>query len=209
MELFLNDIFLSFQGETSRTGFPSLFIRLAGCNLNCSYCDTPEAKIKKKKVHVKELLSKIKSYQPFDHLTITGGEPLQQKNIYLLFTALLKEKNKIQLETNGSFSLEKVPKEIIKIVDIKTPSSTEESSFLFENLNYLSHNDEIKFVLVDNKDYLFAKKFIKKFLANYKGVINFSPVRGKFDPKILAQKILKDNLLVRLNLQLHKIIEIK
>jgi len=204
VDLFIHKIFFSLQGESSLSGFPSVFIRLAGCNLRCAYCDTKEAYEQNHKMSIVSIIEQVSHYQGSDHLTITGGEPLWQKNVYLLFEELLKKDYKIQLETNGSLNLKRVPEVIRKIVDVKTPSSQERDSFLLENLDYLTKNDEIKFVIATKEDYIFSKNFIKKHLTKTETIINFSPVEQLIDPVKLAKMILEDKLKVRLNLQMHK-----
>jgi 7-carboxy-7-deazaguanine synthase len=208
MNLIVNEIFYSIQGETSRAGFTSLFIRLAGCNLQCSYCDTVYARSisSGKEMLIEDIIEKAKSYTYFDHITITGGEPLMQPESIYLMKTLVKNGYDVQLETNGSLSLKDVPGKVRKIADVKTPSSGHASSFLMDNLNYLKKPDELKFVILDTKDYRFSVEFIKNNFKDKDIVINFSPVFGAFSENKLAELILVDRLPVRLNLQLHKIL---
>ena len=208
MNLNVNEIFYSIQGETTKAGFPSLFIRLAGCNLKCSYCDTVYARSSSsgKEMTIGSILQECVKYDQIDHITITGGEPLVQPNVIHLMKELIKKGYSVQLETNGSISLKDIPSEIKKIVDIKTPASGEGSSFLFENLNYLKKPDELKFVILDIEDYKYSVDFIKKNLQSRDIVINFSPVFESLSGAKLAELILIDRLPVRLNLQLHKIL---
>lgn len=205
MILLVNEIFRSIQGETTTAGFPSLFIRLTGCNLNCTYCDTNYARTSGLEMTIDEILAKA-DFNGINHITITGGEPLIQDNSIDLMQKLLDLNYSVQLETNGTISLRNVPGGIRKIVDIKTPSSGEAESFLMENLLYLDGSDEIKFVLSDKKDYLFAKEFILKNLNHTEAVINLSPVHDLFPADELAGLIILDRLPVRLNLQIHKIL---
>jgi len=208
MILRINEIFHSIQGETTSAGFPSLFIRLAGCNLECKYCDTAYARTESsgKEMTIDKIIQKADSCKNIDHITITGGEPLLQHNTIMLMKALIKKKYSLQLETNGSTSIKDVPKQVIKIVDVKTPSSGFSSSFLPENLQYMNSRDELKFVILDINDYNFSKEFINNHLKNKKIIINFSPVHEKLSGRELADLILIDKIPVRLNLQLHKII---
>lgn len=206
MELVISELFYSIQGETSRSGFPSFFIRLCGCNLNCSYCDTRYARSGGHSIQIPEIIKSIKKYKYLDHITITGGEPLIQKNTINLMKTLLQKGFSVQVETNGSILLKDVPGGVRKIVDVKTPSSGEKKSFNFKNLRYIKAGDEVKFVLSDLKDYNYSRRFIKKYLEKSDAIINFSPIADKFPLNTLADLIIKDRIGVRLNLQLHKII---
>ena len=201
----LVEIFCSIQGESTYAGLPTIFIRLAGCNLRCSYCDTTYSYEKKYALSPSNIVSQIKKYAPVNLVEITGGEPLLQEKVYELFALLNGESYIILLETNGSLSLEKVPEYVHKVVDVKCPGSKETESFLLSNLQYLKPGDEIKFVLTGLEDYSYAKRFIaKNDCAEYQ--ILFSPVRESLEPALLAKWILHDKLPVRLQLQLHKYI---
>ncbi len=208
MNLIVNEIFYSIQGESSRAGFPSLFIRLAGCNLKCSYCDTVYARPLSagEEMPVEQIIDKAESYRDFDHITITGGEPLLQPGSVYLMKELINKGYNVQLETNGSLSLEHIPARVRKIVDVKTPSSGEGSSFLMQNLNYLIDTDELKFVILNISDYKFSVEFIKNNIRNRNIIINFSPVHESISCAELAELILIDRINVRLNLQLHKVL---
>ncbi|MCX8124116.1 MAG: radical SAM protein [Spirochaetes bacterium] len=201
--LCVNEIFYSLQGETTRTGFPSLFIRLAGCNLNCRWCDTPYARTGST-VTIANIIQTIEAYPSLHHITITGGEPLVQENTIALLEILCRKNVPLQLETNGSISVEYVPPQVHKIIDVKTPSSGHADSFNFSNIPLLSPHDEIKFVIADDNDYNYSKEFIKKYLVDVPCVINFSPVDGLMEPYTLAEYILRDRMKVRFNIQLHK-----
>ena len=202
----LSEIFFSIQGESTFAGLPCIFIRFAGCNLRCKYCDTKFSYETKFSLETQEILQKTKKYYPVKLVEITGGEPLLQNEIYNLIESLHKDNFKILLETNGSISLKQVPQYVIKIVDVKCPGSGYEDSFLKENLKYIdSKKDEIKFVLSDRNDFDWAKDFIRKFnLENYK--IIYSAVFEKLSPKTLAEWILEDKLKIRMQLQMHKYI---
>jgi 7-carboxy-7-deazaguanine synthase len=206
MNLYINEIFHSIQGETIKSGYPSLFIRLAGCNLNCRFCDTQYAKDNGYYESVERLIDIASGYGHTDHITITGGEPLNQENSVILMNRLTELGHSVQLETNGSIDVKDVPSSVRKIVDVKTPSSGEESSFFFKNLDYLTENDEIKFVISDINDYNYSKNFIDRYLNGRNIIINFSPAFNMMKYKEIAELILSDRLKVRLNLQLHKII---
>lgn len=202
----ISEIFCSIQGESTYAGLPCIFIRLAGCNLRCDYCDTTYSYVSDISLSVNDIITKIKEYDPIKLLEITGGEPLLQPEVYQLFESLHKDGYTILLETNGSISLKGIPEYIIKIVDVKCPGSGEEKSFLLENLEFINQkNDEIKFVLSDNFDYNWAKDFIIKYQLNEYEIL-FSPVSDKLNPQDLAKWITEDKLPVRMQLQLHKII---
>ncbi len=208
MYLQVCEIFRSIQGETTFAGFPSLFIRLAGCNLNCAWCDTPYARKDGEKKSVEDIMTIVASAGRFHHITVTGGEPLMQKTASVLIRRLLEIGFLVQVETNGSFDISAIPLPARRIVDVKTPSSGEESSFLMDNLSQLTSGDELKIPIADKTDFLFAKNFIEK----HKGiihngiVINFSPVNGKMSAEKLSEMILDEDIDVRLNLQLHTLI---
>ncbi len=206
MDLVVNEIFHSIQGESTKAGFTSTFIRLTGCNLNCNFCDTEYARTSGNRISIDKIINDISTSGNINHITITGGEPLLQLDSITLMKRLLQKDYTIQLETNGSINLKNVPPEVTKIVDIKTPSSGETSSFLMKNLQYINIMDELKFVISDLKDYQYSKDFIEENLRGKEFIINFSPVHEKLTPSKLAELILVDRLQARLNLQLHKII---
>ncbi|HNX22732.1 MAG TPA: radical SAM protein [Spirochaetota bacterium] len=205
MKLKVYEIFYSIQGETTTAGFTSLFIRLAGCNLNCSWCDTVKAKDDGREMDVDSIIDEVNKNRPFHHVTLTGGEPLIQDGAIHLLQRLSEEGYKTQVETNGTVVFETIPDNVRIITDIKTPSSGEENSFNEENIKHLRKDDEIKFVIGMMEDYEFAKSFIKNKLKGVESVINFSPASGMIEPWVLASMIIKDKLNVRLNIQLHKI----
>ncbi len=202
------EIFYSLQGESSYAGYPCIFIRLAGCNLNCSYCDTTYSHSAGKMMPIEEILTEISQY-PCDLVEITGGEPMyQDEEIDDLFSALHKADYRILLETNGSLYLGDVPDYVVKIVDVKTPGSGEADSFMKWNLKFLTPKDELKFVIASPFDYDYAKRFLEEHKPNTTN-IHFSPVTTLYPASILAERILADGLKVRLHLQLHKIIDLK
>lgn len=200
----INEIFYSIQGEGKWTGLPNMFIRTAGCNLRCSFCDTKYAYEYGKEMSIEEIVKDIRKY-PCKHVCITGGEPLLQDETLDLIDALLKKDYKIILETNGSINIENITgkKSLIISLDIKCPSSNMHEKMCLENIPLLRKGDQSKFVIKDNKDYNYAKRIIHK----YEPVcpVFFQPVWGT-NPKNLAGWILSDGLNVKLGLQLHKII---
>ncbi len=202
----ISEIFCSIQGESTYTGLPCVFIRLAGCNLRCNYCDTTYSYKSEITLSINDIIAKVKEYDPVKLVEITGGEPLLQPEVFQLISSLHENGNTILLETNGSILLKNIPEYVIKIVDVKCPGSGEEDSFLLENLEFINQeSDEIKFVLSDNFDYNWAKDFIMKYKLNDYEIL-FSPVSGKLEPQDLAKWIIEDKLPVRMQLQLHKII---
>ncbi|MFH1548268.1 MAG: radical SAM protein [Candidatus Omnitrophota bacterium] len=203
----ISEIFYSILGESTEQGLPCAFIRVAGCNLRCSYCDTIYAQKGGKEYPVEKILSTISDY-PVKLVEITGGEPLLQENIHKLIRELIKRKYKVLIETNGSLDIGRLPAKIIVIMDIKCPSSKMHNKMNWENIKKLKVQDEIKFVLSDLKDYIWAKKVIKKYNLSGKKIL-LSPVLNKLSSKKLSKWILKDGLNARLHLQLHKIIGVK
>ena len=205
MSLKLAEIFKSIQGESSFVGLPCSFVRLAGCNLRCSYCDTPYAWEPKFELTIPQIVEIIRSHKT--HVVeITGGEPLLQNEVYVLMERLIVLDYKVLLETNGSLDISQVPSEVIKIIDIKCPGSGMSDKMYWDNLNRLNSKDEIKFVLSDRTDYNWAKKIIKKYSLENRGTVLFGVAYGRLSLRDVAEWILKDNLNVRLNLQLHKYI---
>jgi 7-carboxy-7-deazaguanine synthase len=205
-KLLVHEIFLSIEGETVTAGFPAAFVRLAGCNLACSWCDTPESRKGGVRMNVDAVVKKVARLGVVHHVTLTGGEPLLQGNSILLIRKLLAAGRSVQVETNGSIPLDTVPPHARIIADVKTPSSGCVGSFILRNIEFLKASDEVKFVIAGREDYRFAKKFIEKYLADSAAVVNLSPVTGRMRPDELARLVLKDGLRCRLNLQLHAII---
>ena len=201
----INEIYLSVQGESTHTGLPCIFIRLTGCNLRCSWCDTAYAFHEGKNMSIDEILQKVENFGI--HLVeITGGEPLMQDNVYTLMRRLIENGYKVMLETGGSISLERVPKDVIKIMDLKCPGSGEQEKNNLDNLKLLAPHDEVKFVILDKKDYEWSRDIIKKYKINETAHILISPVFDKLELKEMVKWILEDRLPVRLQTQLHKII---
>ena len=201
----INEIYASIQGESSHTGLPCVFIRLTGCNLRCSWCDTAYAFYDGKNLTVEETLQKVETFG-LPLVEITGGEPLLQEDVYPLMEALLKKGYRVMLETSGALPIDKVPKKVIKILDIKCPGSGEEKKNHLENLKLLSLHDEVKFVLLDRADYEWSRDMLRKYDMVPSKQVLFSPVYDKLNLKDLSQWILKDRLAVRLQTQLHKVI---
>jgi len=205
--MIVSEIFKSIQGESTFAGLPCVFIRLAGCDMKCTWCDTPYARVPDGALDlsVEEIVAKARFYGC--HLAeITGGEPLQQKDTLSLASALLDDGFRVLVETNGSISLAGLDPRIVKIVDVKCPSSGHGGSFLMENLDLITPEDEVKFVIGDKPDYEYARRFVEECLKDRTDKVLFAPVRPVLDPKELAEWILKDCLPVRLQLQIHSYI---
>lgn len=202
-QLRITEIFYSLQGETRTVGLPTVFIRLTGCPLRCGYCDTAYAFHGGSVMSVETILNKVASFNP-RYVTVTGGEPLAQKNCLELLTKLCDQSYEVSLETSGALDISAVDSRVIKVMDIKTPGSHEEAKNLWDNLNYLNAQDQIKFVLCDRADYDWAKKMIAEKHLDKCCQILFSPSYGQLANKDLAEWILQDNLPVRFQIQLHK-----
>jgi len=200
----VNEIFYSIQGEGILVGVPSIFLRLTGCNLRCSFCDTKYAYVQGKEMSIQAVLDEIKKFA-CTNVCLTGGEPLLQKDMIKLIKSLDQKNYKICLETNGSISIKKLvgKKSLTISLDIKCPSSGSQEQMNMKNICYLSKKDQLKFIIKNKKDYDYAKKILKKY--NPPCTVFFQPVWGT-NPKKLASWILNDELPVRLALQLHKII---
>jgi len=206
MTVRVNEIFASIQGETSRAGFPSLFIRLAGCNLRCAFCDTSYSWDEGTDMSIEEVVEHAFPFRWVDHVTLTGGEPLAQPETPLLARALLDQGFRVRVETNGSYPVSVLPEECEKMIDIKPPSSGEQESFCRENFALLTGRDEVKLLASDDLDLAYAFSLCRNELAGTEASINISPVAGRFSPAALAERILDEKLNVRLNLQLHAIL---
>jgi 7-carboxy-7-deazaguanine synthase len=199
----INEIYASIQGESSHTGLPCVFIRLTGCNLRCSWCDTAYAFYEGNDLTIEETLQKVETFG-LGLVEITGGEPLLQEDVYPLMEALLKKGYRVMLETGGALPIDKVPEKVIKILDIKCPGSGEKKKNHLENLKLLSPHDEVKFVLLDRADYEWSRDLLQKYDLSTQ--VLFSPVYDKLNLKDLVQWTLEDRLSVRLQTQLHKVI---
>jgi 7-carboxy-7-deazaguanine synthase len=201
----INEIFHSIQGEAKNSGKPTVFIRTAGCPFRCTYCDTEYAFTEGKQVKISEIISKVKSYGS-NYVTVTGGEPLAQTNIKVLLTTLLENLFKVSLETSGLVDICDVPQDVEIVMDIKTPSSKENHKNIKSNLSLIKKNDVLKFVIGNKSDYEWSKKYIiENNLTLFKNIY-FSPVHENLELSEIADWILRDRLNVTLQLQLHKYI---
>lgn len=202
------ETFSSIQGESTYAGLPCFFIRLAGCNLRCAYCDTEKAWNfdNGKEMSLDEIIS-LALKSGLKLVEVTGGEPLANDKTPMLCEKLLEHFFKVLVETNGSYDISVLPSGVVRIVDYKTPSSGESENMFEDNFRILRPVDEVKFVISDLDDYAFARSAIKKFdLPSQTENILLSPVFGIMNPKTLVEKMLADDLPARINLQLHKII---
>jgi len=203
--LAVSEIFKSIQGESTYAGLPCVFIRLTGCNLRCAYCDTAYAWKGGKEMTIPQILKRVAAYQ-CGLVEITGGEPLLQEGSAVLMRRLIGKGYRVLLETNGSMDLKRVPGSVVKIMDIKTPGSGMQKHNRYANLKSLDKKDEVKFVIGTRADYDFARRIVRKYRLRKKCAVLLSPEGGKERARQLSGWILRDNLDVRLNLQLHKII---
>ena len=199
----ITEIFHSLQGEASNVGLPTVFIRLTGCPLRCQYCDTAYAFSGGEWMDIEGIISHVKQYNT-PHITVTGGEPLAQKNCIMLLNQLCDLDYDVSLETSGAILLDQVDKRVVKVVDVKTPASKEDSKNKFENFKFLNAEDQVKFVICDENDYRWSKQLIDEHKLDSKCEILFSPSHDQLDATTLANWVLKDRLNVRFQIQLHK-----
>ncbi|MCI0421087.1 MAG: radical SAM protein [Acidobacteria bacterium] len=201
----INEIYYSIQGESSYAGLPCVFVRLTYCNLRCAYCDTAYAFYEGKDMSVDEVLAAVRGYDcPL--VEVTGGEPLLQKEVFPLMDRLVGSGCTVLLETGGSLDVAQVHPQVIKIVDLKCPSSGECQHNLYSNLDKLQPYDEIKFVIGTREDYLWSKATMEKYRLSDRFPVLFSTVFDKLEPRQLVEWVLQDRLKVRFQLQMHKYI---
>jgi 7-carboxy-7-deazaguanine synthase len=203
--LLVTEIYPAILGESAWAGWPGVIVRLTGCNLRCSYCDTTYAYAGGKTLDLAAIIAKIKNLD-LPRVLVTGGEPLMQPDAADLMRALIDRGLAVMLETNGALDLAPVPAPVHVVMDLKTPGSGEHRSMNDDNLKLLKKTDEIKVVLTNRRDYLWARKIVNDHRLDKKLQIIFSPAFGRLDPADLARWILKDRLHVRLGLQIHKYI---
>jgi len=199
------EIFKSIQGESRYAGLPCTFIRITGCNLRCSYCDTQYAFYEGGELSEDEIIKEVKG-AGVNLVEITGGEPLLQEEVYHLIERLLNEGYTVLIETNGSMSIKEIDKKAIIILDIKTPGSGMSEEMDLSNIEHIKSTDEIKFVIANRADYEWSKEIINKYSLKDKCHLLLSPAFGILPPEDLARWMLEDGLNARLNPQLHKYI---
>ena len=205
MSLKIYEIFHSLQGETSRIGLPTVFVRLTGCPMRCTYCDTEYAFSGGGNMEIAEILQKVAGFGT-NFVTVTGGEPLAQKECYTLLQALCNAGYSVSLETGGKMDIAPVDARVSVILDIKTPASNEEKNMLWSNIDHIKQKDEIKFVLCNRADYDWAKVKITELNLIQKCPVLFSPSYHELPAEHLAAWVLEDKLPVRMQVQLHKIL---
>lgn len=200
----INEIFYSIQGESSRIGRPTVFVRLTGCPMRCTYCDTAYAFHAGQQQEIDEIIQEIKKFDT-NYVTVTGGEPLAQKNCIELMNELCALGYQVSLETGGGLDIKDVNSQVKIILDVKTPKSNEDKNNFWPNLANIKTTDEIKFVIQDYDDFSWSIDIIKQYQLNQQQIL-FSPVYKVLASEQLAEWILKHQLNVRLQLQLHKIL---
>ncbi|AWI76899.1 7-carboxy-7-deazaguanine synthase QueE [Parazoarcus communis] len=201
----LSEIFASLQGESTRVGLPTVFVRLTGCPLRCTWCDTAYAFKGGESVSLESVLEDVASHG-LHSVCVTGGEPLAQTACLPLLTALCDAGHSVSLETSGALDISAVDPRVSRIMDLKAPGSGESARNRFENIALLNARDEIKMVLADEADYDWAKARIAEYDLAARCTVLLSPVAGKLDPARLAEWIVRDRLPVRFQLQLHKVL---
>ena len=205
MSLRITEIFFSIQGETSKVGLPTVFIRLTGCPLRCQYCDTSYAFYGGEVMLFEDIIHQVTQFNCKD-VCVTGGEPLAQANSKKLLKDLADLDFQVSLETGGSISLKEVDERVKIIMDIKTPDSGEATKNRWENLELLKQTDELKIVICSREDYQWSKEIIEQYKISEKCPILFSPCAESIDPRDLAEWILTDQLPIRFQMQIHKIL---
>ena len=203
--LLVNEIYASIQGEGPEQGYPTVLLRLTGCNLRCFYCDSAFAFYEGGRTSVKEVVEKVQGLS-LRRVLVTGGEPMAQAATPALCKALLRKGHSVSIETNGAYDLSCLPRGVLKVVDVKTPGSGEGGSFDVSILGQLSRRDSLKFVCSGREDYLWSRDFLKEHGLPGSVPVLFTAVAGALDPKDLAGWVLEDRLCVRVQIQLHKIL---
>ena len=205
MPLKINEIYYSVQGESTHAGRPCIFIRLTYCNLRCTYCDTEYAFYDGEDMEIPEIMNEIQQWD-CNLVEVTGGEPLFQEECIDLLNDLVNSSYEIMLETGGSLSISDVPKEVIKIVDFKCPSSGMVKKNLWSIVDHFQPHDEVKFVIGNREDFDWAKNRIEEYSLDKICTLLFSPTFGEIDPQQIVEWILAENLPVRIQMQMHKMI---
>jgi len=201
----ITEIFLSLQGESRSVGLPTVFVRLTGCPLRCGYCDTSYAFKGGEWMDLEDVVARVKAYAA-GYVTVTGGEPLAQKECLPLLSRLCDLGMEVSLETSGALDVSRVDLRVVKVMDLKTPASGEVERNLYSNLEHLNSHDQLKFVICDRADYEWSRDQLTLHNMNEHCEVLFSPSQEQLSPTELADWILQDRLPVRFQLQLHKIL---
>lgn len=201
----ITEIFLSLQGESRSVGWPTVFVRLTGCPLRCGYCDTSYAFKGGETMSVDDIVAQVADFG-VHHVTVTGGEPLAQKECVQLLQRLCDEGWEVSLETSGALDVSAVDPRVVKVMDLKTPSSGESARNLYDNIEYLSPQDQVKFVIGDAGDYVWSREQLASHHLADRCEVLFSPAAGELEPTALADWVVRDRLPVRFQIQLHKIL---
>jgi len=199
----ITEIFYSLQGETRTVGLPTVFVRLTGCPLRCGYCDTAYAFQGGSKMQIDDIVEQVQGYNP-RYVTVTGGEPLAQQTCHELLSRLCDLGVEVSLETSGAMNISEVDPRVVVVMDLKTPASTEESKNKYDNITKLKPQDQLKFVICNRDDYDWAKSKMVEYELVDKCEVLFSPIHGELKPADLADWIIRDNLPVRMQIQMHK-----
>ena len=205
MSLRITEIFYSIQGESNLVGLPTAFVRLTGCPMRCTYCDTAYAFDGGTKMDIAQILSEIGQYQT-KHITVTGGEPLAQPQCHDLMTTLCDKGYEVSLETGNAMDISQVDPRVYIVLDIKTPASNEEPNNKYQNLEYIKSSDSLKFVICDESDYKWSKQQLTERGLADKCEVFFSPSADQLSPTDLADWIIRDQLPARMQIQLHKLL---
>lgn len=201
----ISEIFLSLQGEAAAAGYPTVFVRLVGCPLRCRYCDTSYAFSGGSLMTLGEIMEQVAAFK-VAHVCVTGGEPLAQKNTLALLGSLCDEGLSVSLETSGALDISQVDGRVQRVMDLKTPCSGEAARNRYENIDYLTRNDQVKIVICDRDDYEWARAINERYRLSERCELLFSPCYGEMQASELAEWILQDRLPVRFQIQLHKIL---
>lgn len=201
----ITEIFHSLQGETNTVGCPTVFVRLTGCPLRCQYCDSAYAFHGGTRLSLTDIIDQVAAFKA-RYVTVTGGEPLTQPAVYLLMKALCDQGYRVSLETSGALLVDKVDPRVVKVVDFKTPGSLESDKNELKNIEYLTAQDQVKFVICNRQDYEWSRAFMQRYDLTARCEVLFSPSAEEVEYADLAQWILDDRLPVRFQVQLHKII---
>lgn len=202
-DLRITEIFYSLQGETRTVGLPTVFVRLTGCPLRCSYCDTAYAFHGGEWFSIDQILTRVAGYHT-KYVTVTGGEPLAQKACLVLLSKLCDQGYEVSLETSGALSVKEVDSRVVKVLDLKTPASTQAHRNDYKNIDYLLPHDQIKFVICNREDYDWVKRVLAQYQLQQRCQVLVSPSYQELPARELAEWVLQDQLPVRMQIQLHK-----